>query len=270
MSIEVLVRALSERWRALAWWASGSVVFVLLVGALWPSMRDSRDAQDAVADYPEVFKAMLGGEEAFDRLGTPLAAGFLEVWMFSLVIPVVVAACAIGFAARTLAGEEEDGRLELVLSYPVSRRAVVVEKAVAILAAVLAIGVLILVALLAMDAIVDLEVGIGRLLAVVVGVVLISLFFGALALLAGAAIGRQSFALAAGGLGLAISYVLVVAGHLAKDASWVRYLSPYHYGVGTNPLNGSWPVASHAALLLLTIAGVAAAAALIDRRDIAT
>jgi ABC-2 type transport system permease protein len=267
MSIEVALRALSERWRALSWWVGGTLVFVVIVAALWPSMRDSREAQEAVADYPEVFKAMLGGEDAFDMAQ---GSGYLEVWMFSLVVPIVVAACAIGFAARTLAGEEENGQLELVLSYPVSRRAVVLEKALAILLAVLATGGLIVVALLMMDLIVDLEVGLGRLLATVIGVMLVSLFYGAVALLAGAAIGRQSFALAAGGLGLAVGYVLVVAGHLADDVSWVRYLSPLHYGVGTDPLTGSWPVASHAALLVLAVGAVGAAAALIDRRDVAT
>lgn len=267
MSIEVLVRALSERWRALAWWAGGTVTFVLVVAALWPPMRDSRDAQEAVADYPEVFKAMLGGENAFDMTS---AAGFLEVWMFSLVVPVALAACAIGFAARTLAGEEEHGQLELVLSTPVSRRTVVVEKALAILAAIAALGAVVLVALVVMDVIVDFELGMEHLLAVVVGVVLMSLFYASLALLAGAAIGRQSFALAAGGLGLGAGYLLVVAAHLADDASWVRYLSPYYYGVGSNPLDGAWPIGSHAALLVLSIAGVVAATAIIERRDIAT
>src|SRR5262249_7603513 len=53
--------------------------------------------------------------------------------------PLLVLVLAIGSGARTFAGEEDAGRLELVLAYPVRRRASVLAKGAAVAAEVAAI-----------------------------------------------------------------------------------------------------------------------------------
>jgi ABC-2 type transport system permease protein len=267
MSIEVGLRAVRERLRVLAFCAGGAALYVLVVTAFWPSLRDNEEAQASVADYPELFKAIFGGAEAFDM---SRASGFLQAWVFSLVLPAVAGVFAVIFGARTLAGEEEGGQLELVLSTPVTRRLLVVEKALALVVTVVAVALAAWVALMVMDAVVDLEVGVNRLLAATVGVALAMVVFGVVALVAGAASGSRSLALTAGGVVLLVSYVLTVVAELVDSADWVRYLSPYHYGVGTDALTGSWPIGAHVGLLVAVVAGVAASVALFERRDLAT
>ena len=55
-------------------------------------------------------------------------AGYLDAELLSLMLPLLVIVLAIGSGARTYAGEEEGGRLELVFSYPLRRRNAVLAK----------------------------------------------------------------------------------------------------------------------------------------------
>ena len=54
------------------------------------------------------------------------------------MLPLLVLVLAIGSGARAVRGEEDAGRLELVLAYPVRRRAAVLAKGVAVAAEVVA------------------------------------------------------------------------------------------------------------------------------------
>ncbi len=54
--------------------------------------------------------------------------GYLDAELFSFMLPLFVLVLAIGSGARAFAGEEDAGRLELVLSYPVRRSRAVLAK----------------------------------------------------------------------------------------------------------------------------------------------
>src|SRR5262249_42987867 len=59
-------------------------------------------------------------------------AGFIDAELFSLMLPLLAIVLAIGSGARTLAGEEDAGRLELVLAYPLRHRGAVLAKGAAV------------------------------------------------------------------------------------------------------------------------------------------
>jgi ABC-2 type transport system permease protein len=88
------------------------------------------------------------------------------------------------------------------------------------------------------------------------------------ALLAGAIAGRRSAAIAAGAIVFTGGYLLNVLAELSDALSFAKDLSPYHHGVGVDPLRNGWPAGSF--LLLTALAGLATAAAVIafGRRDI--
>lgn len=267
MAVDVTRRALGDRWRPMGWWAGGTALYLIVVSAAWPTLRDSEDLQDAAQDYPKAFKSLFGGEQAFDM---SQGSSFLQSQFFSLVVPLVLGVFAIAFAARTLAGEEEDGLLDLLLAHPVSRRQAVLEKGLGVGIAAGLLGLAVCAALVVVDLFVDFGVALSYLLAAVVGVVLLTLVHGVAAVLAGSLTGQHSAALVGGGVVLVAGYVLMVVADMASDVNWLKYLSPFYYATGTGALTDSWPVGPHLVLLALVALGLAGSVVALERRDLST
>lgn len=267
MRPEIVVRSLFERGRLLVWWAAAAILYPVLIGLWWPSVRDSEGLHESVSNYPEVVQAVFGGEDLFSVATAP---GFLHVQLFALVVPVALAVFAIGFARHTLPAEEESGLLDLLVTYPTSRRRLLVEKSGAIVASLLALGLLTWLTLLAMDALVDLDITTTALAGAVVGVVLLSVFHASVALAVGAATGDRGLSVAAGAGAVVVGLGLLALSQLAEGASWVRYLSPYYYGTANEPLTGSWPIGGHITLLVLIAVALVGADYAFERRDLRT
>ncbi len=85
--------------------------------------------------YPQVAEEMqnLADLAIYQAMGVSL--GSLEDWIGSVLIlfvPLVLSIYAIVNATGTLAGEEEDGRLEMIVTLPLPRWQIVAAKALAL------------------------------------------------------------------------------------------------------------------------------------------
>ena len=185
------------------------------------------------------------------------------------MLPLFAIALAIGSGARTLAGEEDAGRLELVLSYPVARRAAVLQKGSAVGLEVVGFCVVAFASLALASPIFDLGLSFERLAGAIVGIGLLALLHGWLALAIGAAWPSRAAAI---GVPAALAAGAYLIGGLHGLASWLdplRFASSFWW-IGQSPLSNGvewWRflvVAAVAAAILL------AAAWLIERRDLET
>jgi ABC-2 type transport system permease protein len=185
------------------------------------------------------------------------------------MLPLLVLVLAIGSGARTLAGEEDAGRLELVLSYPVRRRDAVLAKGAAVAGEVLVVCAVAGLVIVAFDPLVGLDLSLGRVLEAVASLVALGLLHGWLALALGAAVPSRALAI---GVPAGVAAAGYLVGGLHGLAGWLdpfRFLSPF-WLVGSSPLgsgvNGAGvPVVLGAALLLLV-----AGSLLVERRDLET
>ena len=109
-------------------WCLGIVGYTLLTSSIFPSFKGSPDLTQLVERYPDALKALFG----ISGGGITTGAGYTDAELFSLMLPLIVLVLAIGSGARAFAGEEDAGRLELLLSYPLRRRDAVVAKGVAV------------------------------------------------------------------------------------------------------------------------------------------
>jgi len=242
----VAQRAWLDRRRVRLWWALGMLAYPAMMLAVWPSLEGSDSFADVAEDYPDALKALFGGAEAFDAITTP--AGFINTYIFSFMLPLLMMALAAAAGASLLAGEDEDGQLQLTLAQPVSRPAVMLGKAAVVIAEVVLMVALVVALIAVFGPLVDLDIGVGGLAAAGLGSALFGSLHGAIALLVGAITGRRSTA-----MGVAI--VVGVGGYLlasfAELASWLepfRFLSPmYHAGVG-DPVTNGVPVANYLVL----------------------
>ena len=97
-----------------------------------PVDRELQELDKLVASYPDALKSLFGIGSGSLTSG----AGFLDAELFSFMLPLFVLVLAIGSGARTLAGEEDAGRLELLLAYPLRRSRSVLVKGLAVAAEV--------------------------------------------------------------------------------------------------------------------------------------
>ena len=266
MPVELAVRGLVDSRRSLAGWCLGVVGYVAMIAAIFPSVRDLPDFDELIESYPDVLKSFFGISDGADITS---GAGFLDIELFSFLLPLLVLVQAIGFGARTFAGEEDAGRLEILLAYPLRRRDAVLAKGVALAGQVVLVSSAAGLALLVLDPIVRLDLALGRVLSAVAGLVVLGLFHGWLALGIGAAVANRALAIAVPA-GVAVAAYLVNGLH--DVAGWldpVRVLSPF-WLVGTAPLQNGIDALGALAVLAAAAVALVAGALLVERRDLQT
>jgi ABC-2 type transport system permease protein len=264
MGASVLAHTLRERRRGLLGWSLGVAALAGLMAAYWPSIRDSADLQSFTRNLPEAMRALIGGGDY------STAVGFLNAELFAFMMPLLFLIVAIGMGARAVLGEEERGTIDLLLSMPITRRRVLIEKALGGLLVLAALGVVLFGALLLGDAIVDMGIPAGRLAAISLAVVLVALPFGALALLLGCATGSHGLALGLTSTAAVAAYMLNALAPLIGSLDRWQDASPFAWYASGDVLAGHLSLA-HVALLLGTALVLAAAAVVaLDRRDLRT
>jgi ABC-2 type transport system permease protein len=264
MPRSVLGRLLHDRRRAMFWWCLCVGLMLTLQLAVYPSMKGQGGYQEIWDKMPETFKAMFGVESGLD-MTTP--AGYLNAESMSMMIPLILAAFAIGLGGGSVAGDEERGTLDLVMAHPVRRRRVVLDTAAGAAVLTLVLAVVVFAVIMLGRFAFQLAVPVPRVLAAMGGVIALALLFGAIALAAGCGRGRKGFAYALGAGAVVVAYLLDSMGKAIDVVRPFRPLSPFRWALGDAPLRtGFHP------LMLLPLVFAAAlvwvAVVAFERRDL--
>jgi len=259
--VSALVLAqLHERRRSLLSWGLPIGLWSAFVVAIYPSVEDA--LAKAVASYPEALK------QAFGIAELTSVEQYLNAEMLSLIVPLAVGYLAVRSVASGLSGAAESGRLDVLLSAPVSRRRLVAAgfSATAVeLAAVLAASVLIamLGSLLA-----GAGLSFGSALAGYASVWPLALLFAALGIVVtGWSLHTPVVTGSVAGV-LVAMYVADLVGRLDTSLDWIRYGSVFRY-YGKAIEDGIDPVA-FAGVTAVAVAVAALGALLFERRDLSS
>lgn len=240
----------------------GAIVFYLgvLMPVLYTLLPDG--TSEFFADLPDSLVAMIGGVDM------STAAGYLQGEVFAISVPIAMVVLTATIGAQALAGEEESRTMGLLLANAVSRRKVVLEKAVALVLLSAVVGLITFVAVAIGVLVVSLDVSVLNLAVTCFLATLLGMVFGVVALLVSAATGRVRWAVgAAAGAGL-VGYVLQAFLPLSQRYDeWAR-LSPFHSYLGSDPLVNGMPWGHAAVLLAVFVALVVLAVPLFERRDL--
>lgn len=264
MLTNVFLKTLRDRRRGLFFWGLGLVLLAVMMAAFFPTIRDMPSMADYIEALPAELMAMFGGD--FGDYTTP--EGFLNAELFFLMYPLLLLVFTIGFASGAIAGEEEKGTLDLLLSYPIRRWQLVLEKFAAMAVSLLGIATVFWLALLIAGAVIDMGLSPLRLGAACFAGALIAIVFGALALAVGCATGKKALAVGVTG---ALGFLTYIVNALAPMVDWLepfRKLSPFYYYSAADPLSNGLDL-GHAALLLgLALVFLAVALVTFQRRDL--
>ncbi|HEY5941294.1 MAG TPA: ABC transporter permease subunit [Solirubrobacterales bacterium] len=249
---------LSDRRRSLLAWGLPLGLMSAFIVAIFPSVEDS--IGKAVSDYPPALREAFGISELAN------VEQYLHAEMLSLIVPLALGYLAVRAVASGLAGAAESGRLDVLLSAPVSRHRLCAAGFLATaieLAAVLAISFLLtmfgsVLAGAGLDA--------GQAAAGFAGIWPLALLFAGLGIVACAWSLRTSVVTGAVAGVLVAMYVVDLIGRLDPGFDWVRYASVFRY-YGNAIEDGIEPIAFGGVTIAACALG-AIGAWLFDRRDI--
>lgn len=249
---------LRERRRSpLAWGLPLGAMSAFIV-AIYPSVQGA--LTKVVAQYPEGLKQAFGIGELAN------VEQYLHGEMLSLIVPLAVGYLAARAVASDLSGAAESGRLEVVLSAPVTRGAVCLA---AFLAAAVEVGAVLLLTLLLSllgSLVAGAGLGVGHALAGFAAVWPLALVGGGLAVVVSGFSLKTSVVTGVVAGFLVAMYVIDLVGKLDQGIAGIRYASIFRY-YGNAIEDGIEPTAfvglAAFALVLATVGAV-----LFERRDL--
>jgi ABC-2 type transport system permease protein len=261
--LRLLQQELRFRRNAIVGWAIGLAFLPAMYISFYPQIASELDNMQAIMDL-EIYKAM------------GMSFGTFEDWLASTVInivPILLAIYAVIDGTGTLAGEEDHGRLELIVALPIPRWQIVTVKAIAhaiaLFIVLLVVGITTSIVFLSIKSQVETTVAAMDVIWSLLYAWPLVMAFGMISLFLGTFCPRRR-------TGALIATVIVVVSYfgsnLAEQVAALRSLQPfllYHYLDATAGLFEAGPQASD----VLTLLGVATAAFLLavfffQRRDI--
>jgi len=218
--------------------------------------------QQMIESYPEEFLAFFGGDAA--AVLTP--AGYLKMYAFSM-LPIILGIFSVMAGSGLIVNDEERGRLDLIVSHPVSRTGLFFGRFLGLVGAAVAISLVGWLGFVALLGNSSLEFNAGQLAIPFVSLLVQLLIYAALALVLSLVLPNRNLATMISGTVLVISYF--VSSMVSLDerlAAAAKFLPHNYYQVAFSfqDLNLTW---------LLSLTGISLAMVLVAwgvfmRRDI--
>lgn len=257
--LTVMNQWLRDNVRALLGYGLGLVAMILIYVPLYPQFSESGLLDAKIQALPRELIEALGLD---DLLG---GAGYVQTTVYGLTFLLMVIA-QVSNGARAIAGEEQVGGLELILAHPVGRATLVLARATALALSTVIMTALVGLSVLALNQPAQLGLSWWGILAASLGLGMVVLFHGLLALAVGAATGSRGWATAVATGAAFGGYFLSSLGDLWSD--WAPGLSPFNWAYGHRPLTNGFNAAGLCFLLLGCVVFVLVAVLGFRRRDI--
>lgn len=250
------------RGQVLGWGLGVASLGLIIVPFYSVFMERQADFLQMIEAYPPEFLAFFGGDAA--SMLTP--EGFLGMYGFSM-LPVIVPIFAVIVGSGLIAGDEERGRLDLILSHPVGRSAFFLGRTLAFMTASVAILFIAWLGFCLPMLGSSLEIGWGRMTLPFVTLFAQTMIYGTLALLLSMVLPSRSLAATLSGLLMVASYFLSSMASLDSTLRSIARFFPYTYYQGSEALielNLTWLFG----LLAISVVMVLLAWWRFSRRDI--
>lgn len=212
---------LALRWQVVGY-GIGLFAWAALVILLYPAIRDVY----AGIELPEAYSAFFG--EAAMNFGDFRNFASVELYQW---IPLVMTIYMVVSATGTLAGDEARGVLEVLLTQPLSRRRVFLEKTAALALGALGIATIAMLGVVVTLPFVDVGPGVSApaMAAYVYATLPFVLLVGSLSLLLAVVAPTRGTAAAITAGVVVASWLAASLADLSSRTEWLKYLSGYYY-----------------------------------------
>jgi len=225
----VFTKTLRDSCRALVAWTLYIAAVAAMYASFYPQLAGGAMA-DVLANFPQALR------DAFRLEDISSAAGYLQSTPFGLLVPMLIMMYGIATGTRAIAGDEEAGLLDVLITHPISRTRVLLHRFASLAAGATVIAGGVFGVMLAIRSGAQLgTVPVAGFAGQCLNAALLATVFGALAIAMGAAGARRGLVLGAGASIGVLGYAVNTFG-TQLGAGWARELSPFHYYLGGEPL----------------------------------
>ncbi|HMR49814.1 MAG TPA: ABC transporter permease subunit [Arachnia sp.] len=258
----IFAAELRHGWKALIGWTLGLVAVCVIYLPFFESIGASMEMKSMLDSLPQTLVVGMGIDLMFS------GAGYVHSSILEMTALILVVIAGVGWGARAVAGDEEEGMLELTLAHGVSRTRVYAERALAIVARFLILGAALWAILMGSSGPFSLDLDAGDTTAGVASFTALAIALSFVSLAVGAATGRKSAAIGAGA-GLAVAaYIANVIGRQSQDWGWLSDVSPLGWAFAEVPIMNGWDVPGLALLGGLAALSFVLGLLAVTRRDI--
>ncbi|MDJ0498024.1 MAG: ABC transporter permease subunit [Acidimicrobiia bacterium] len=257
MLANVFTKTVRDRWRVMAIALAALVVMLLLAMSVYSSFDFS-----LYDDLPEAFRSLMNIPDNAD-------AGSLAIGVLAgLYGAFTLGGLAISMGSASIAGEEKDGTIGILLGNPKSRTDVLLSKMANMVLLTTAGVVGLFVAAYAVSGVLDVNLGEMQVGAYMLHLLANVIFYGMLALAIGAWTGSRGLASGVSAGVMVIGFIAVGIFPLIEGWENLAKVFPWYYFDGADPMNNGVSLGHMGVLLGSSIALGGAALVGVNRRDL--
>ena len=260
--MKLLASELRLRQMSLVVWVASVFALVAMITAFYPQIRSDPSLNSIYANMSPSMQALLGGSD----LTSP--AGYLNTQVFAFFLPAVLLVFGLGRGSASIASEEEERTLDLLLAQPVPRWSAYLQKAAAVTIGITALTLASWVILAALNTAVKFDLPAANLAAVCLQMGLFALALSLAAQAIAAATGRRGYGLSVVAGYTFVSYVIY---GISETVTWLQNVRPlmlWRWYLLNDPLVSgfSWP--DIAVLIGVCLTAVVGGMFFFSRRDL--
>lgn len=258
---------LRQSWLQMLYWGGGLGLMGLFVVMIVPDAQGLQAMMDFFARLPPFLMQAVGVGDDITYLATP--EGFITVGFFGKTL-TMLAVYPIVMGLRVTVFEEDNGTMDMLLSLPIPRWQVLVEKFLAYTVTLIVIIALIFAGLWAGAQLVDYQLNVGRLALTTLNVLPSMLFILAFTIMIGAVIRGKKLAIGITAAFVMGSFMLDTIADMAmgSPAENIKWISFYNYYDSTSVMKSGIVWGNVGLLLAITVLMLGASLWLFQRRDV--
>jgi len=250
-------------------WATFWVGLSLFLGGgyftlMYPTYSKIIDLGKILESLPPAMKSLIGGQ----LIDVSTATGFLNIELFPLMLPAVLGGYAIALGSGATASEEGHGTIDVLLSYPVSRRRVLAQKVLAMVISIVVVAAALLVGAVAGAFASSSELASDRVAAGLVMATLLALDFGGIGLVVATWTGNRATGAGIAAAVLIVMYFMHALAPVIPSLDSVKEVSLFHWYLEGNPIRNGLIVGDSAVLAAVALVLFGASLVAFERRDL--
>lgn len=227
----IFLKTLREQVTPVIWWSLGFIFVSLYIAYFYPYISKNTDIIRIMETLPPVIRNLMGD---LDKMTSP--EGFFNLQPFAFSAPFLILFYSISKGGDIVAGEIETGTIDILLTRPVTRSRVILEKISAYTLSLFIIIIFFWLGFFLSINIFKINLNLKRLAAAVISLFLLSFTFLNISLFTGVVSLRKKLVT---GLVSGFAFVAFIINAYAPALSSLRIarlLTPFYYYSGNSPL----------------------------------
>ena len=261
----IFLKTLRDQLSSVFWWSVGFIFLSLYLAWFYPYVSKNAEIFKMVEALPAVIKNLIGD---IDFAATP--AGFFNLQPFSFFAPIMIIFYSVSRGVGIVAGEKEEGTLDLLLSNPVSRSEVIIQKVLSISLGLAIIHLFFFLGMVLGLILFKIDLSIIKLSESMISLYFLSLSFLAISIFAGIVfLDRRKAVGVVSGFAL-ISFIVNAYAPGIKLFQIARSFSPFYYNSGNSPIKNGLDINLLSVQILIFFIFLSVSLSLFKKRDLSS